>query len=582
MKAIILSIVAIIATNVFAQTSKSKVNVFTQKDLNAYQLDQNTYDFIGKDSYLRRHSVVDTSSYFLDPKNYKGILNYGVSFEASDKRNYIFIEDYRVYFTDVAFERCNFSVADSIVELEGRISGGWNVMDFKGKPPRDVVEVTLGALEKGKRTIYFPYNVKDQYQGKNGDFYTLVTHNGVPKQTTFPLDTLDAAFFTAVQFKKEFNAAMPFKIRCKVTPTTVLSIGKVSCYVHLYALGEMVFAQNKKRPKVSLRSPKDAPRFQSIIENNEQVNSAKPKEETPAYYQLTAQAEQCIITRKYAKAKAAYTSLAASYPTLYARDIHNAIRVCILSRDLDSAFWWSEKLAAKGIELPYFNSKLVSGLKKNPRWKSFSARYDSIAKQAQKNWDIPLKKAMIALCDEDQSDYGLENRKDSRALYETTERVTAKLVDLLRQKGFPSEEKIGAFTKKDTVLVQAPDFYVVFRHAVQQKPKSLDELNTLLDTYYKDFAFDKKRSSTHRNFPGACFHIYKGNLYIDKSCAYNSDSMVQKMVFMFKNPHGFIIDNGNYIISEYNPEDPKEWDDYYEANFNLVQKLTDDWKFYEK
>ena len=51
---------------------------------------------------------------------------------------------------------------------------------------------------------------------------------------------------------------------------------------------------------------------------------------------------------------------------------------------------------------------------------------------------------------------------------------------------------------------------------------------------------------------------------------------------MFDNPNGFIIDNGNYIISEYNAEDPKEWDDHYEANFRLVVKLTDDWKFYEK
>jgi len=581
MKALILSVVFFLTTSVFAQSSKPVVKIFTQKDLNAYQLDQNTYDFIGKDSYMMRHSL-DTSGYFLNPAKYKGILNYGVSFEASDKRIFLFIEDYRIFYTDVTFERCIFSVADSIVEIEGRISGGWNAMDFKGKPPRDVVEVGLGTLEKGKKTIYYPYNSKDLYQSKNSEYYTLVSYKGEPKQTTFPLDTLDAAFFSSIQFKKEFNASLPFKIRCKVTPTTVLSIGKVACFTHFFALGEMVFAQHKKQPKVSPRRPKDAPRFQSIIENNEQVNRAKPKEETPAYYQLTEQAENYIISRQYAKAKTAYTTLASTYPTLYARDIHNAIRVCILSRDLDSAFWWSEKLATKGVELPYFNSKLVSGLKKNARWKSFSARYDSIAKQAQLKWDIPLKNAMFSLCEEDQSDYGLENRKDSRVLYETTERVTLKLVDLLKQKGFPSEERIGVFVKKDTVLAQSPEFYVVFRHAVQQKPKSLDELNALLDTYYKDFAFDKKRSSTHRNFPGACFHIYKGNLYIDKSCAYNSDSMVRKMVFMFKNPHGFIIDNGNYIISEYNSEDPKEWDDYYENNFNFVQKLTDDWKFYEK
>lgn len=51
---------------------------------------------------------------------------------------------------------------------------------------------------------------------------------------------------------------------------------------------------------------------------------------------------------------------------------------------------------------------------------------------------------------------------------------------------------------------------------------------------------------------------------------------------LFVKKYGFISDNGNYIISEYNSEDPKEWDAYYAHNFNFVQKLTDDWKFYEK
>jgi hypothetical protein len=58
--------------------------------------------------------------------------------------------------------------------------------------------------------------------------------------------------------------------------------------------------------------------------------------------------------------------------------------------------------------------------------------------------------------------------------------------------------------------------------------------------------------------------------------------MVKKMVFMFNNPNGFIIDNGNFIVSEYNPEDPIELDEHYNNNFKLVTKLTDDWKFYEK
>jgi hypothetical protein len=562
-------------SGLLAQQKPKAIKTFLQKDFEAYKFEENKYDLRTKDSFHYLRTESDTTSYFLDPSDYKGIINYGVDFASRDKRTFNFIENYEIYYTNIIFEKCSFSVSDSIAEIEGQITGGWNSVDFKGKPPVDAVEISVGVLKKSTAVVNFGYfNFRD----------FIVTYKGEEKKKSFPLDTLNTLEFQKLDFRKNFPASTPFKVRFKVDATSVLSIGKLASYVHLYNIGEMFFAKQKKTTKPIGKKDKNAPRFVRIIENNVQVNDPKNqiKKETPVYYQLTEKAETYILTRQYAKAKETYSLLAKDYPTLFARDIHNAIRVAVLSRDVKMAFRWSEKLSEKGIELPYFNSKVFNAMRKNSEWKSFSKKYDSICKLSQSKWNTNLKKQINDLLNEDQADYGLENRKEPEVLYQTTVRVTDKLIDLLKKEGYPSEEKIGAFTKNDTILIQSPEFSVTIRHAVQQKPKGLNELNELLDKSYETLEFDLKRSTTHRNFPGACFHIYKGNLYIDKSCDYNSDIMVKKMVFMFNNPNGFIIDNGNYIVSEYNSEDPKEWDDHYENNFRLVVKLTDDWKFYEK
>lgn len=557
-----------------AQQKPQTLKTFTQKDLNAYQFDKNKYDLRTKRSFYLR-TEADTASYFLDPSEYKGILNYGVDFAARDKKVFTFIENYFVYYTDVVFEKFAFSPTDSIVEMEGQIVGGWNSADFKGKPPADVVEISVGELQK--KAFVFTFDIFNPEK-------IITTYKGEEKKENFPLDKLNSMVFYKLNFRKNLPAGMPFKARFKVDKNSVLSIGKLDCFTHFYNIGEMIYTKQPKKGVVIPKRKDDAARFVKIIENNVQVNDPKSqiKAVTPPYYQLTEKAETYILTRQYAKAKETYALLAKDYPTLFARDIHNAVRVAILSRDVKTAFWWSEKLAAKGIDLPYFNAKIFDAMRKNPQWKPFQIKYDSINKTAKNQWNANLKQQVTDLLNEDQADYGLENRKDSTILYETTERVTDKFIALLQKEGYPSEEKIGAFTRNDTTLVQSPEFTVIIRHAIQQKPKNLKLLNEILDKSYANLEFDSKRSTANRMFPNSCFHIYKGNLYNSKSCSYNNDVMVKKMVFMFNNPHRFILDNGDYIISEYNKESPEEWDTFYENNFNLVMKLTDDWEFYEK
>ena len=154
-------------------------------------------------------------------------------------------------------------------------------------------------------------------------------------------------------------------------------------------------------------------------------------------------------------------------------------------------------------------------------------------------------------------------------------------ISLLKREGYPSEEKIGSFVKNDTTLISFPDFNVLVLHAVQQKPDNLKELENLLEKSSNSFEYDGKRSANKNDQFDSCFRIYKGNLYNSKSCGRN-DLEVRKISFKFKNPNNFIMDYGNFVIEAYNAKNPKESDDYYAQNYNLIMKLTDDWEFYDK
>lgn len=570
-----------------AQQKPKEIKSFTQKDFEVYKFEENKYDLWTKDWHYHLFTENDTTSYFLDSSGYKGILNYGVNFSLKDKRVCNFIENYKIYYTTVIIEKCTFSVSDSIVEIEGQLKGGWSTIDwssadFKGKPPLNIAEIAVGELKKSPSVINFRNFNSRYYSGDSIDY--IITFKGEEKNESFPLDTLNTLVFKKLNFKKELPASAPFKVSFKVDKNSVLSISKLSCYTHFFNIGEMIFAKQRKKGIIAPEKSKDASRFVKIIEDNVQVNDPKNqiKKEIPPYYQLTEKAEGYILTRQYAKAKETYSLLAKDHKTLFARDIHNAIRVALLSRDINTAFWWGEKLAAKGIESPYFNAKLFGAMRNNVGWKTFKSKYDSICKASQNNWKINLKQQVNDLLNEDQADYGLENRKESQVLYETTERVTDKFIALLQKEGYPSEEKIGAFTKNDTTLIQSPEFMVIIRHAIQQKPKNIKLLNELLEKSYASLEYDSKRSTANRMFPQSCFHIYKGNLYNSKSCTDSNTLMVKKMIFMFNNPNGFIMDNGDYIVSEYNKESPEEYDKFYANNFDLVMKLTDDWEFYEK
>lgn len=514
-------------------------------------------------------------SYFVDDRNYKGIINYGVTFRSRDYRNFHFMEGLYMHFLKVDFEKARFNPNDSIIQIEGYISGGWGNVAKKGQGYiENNIDVFLGEKTDTIKAYYLRKIVNEEY-------IEIKLNNKEVNEFTI-LDTFPAFYFKSCShYRVAPKGRRSFKISGKVTKNTLLAFGGVNCYSEIFDLGSMVYYPEKNKRKRHSRKEKTA--YKALIVNNELVSDVekeKQKVKEVNYYTYTEKAEGHILKRQYAFAKESYLLLDKEYQTIFARDIHNAIRCAVLSRDYKNAFYFGKKLAQKGIEKKYFNAKIFDALKKNSEWNHFISEYDSLYKESQSKRDINLKQQIEKLVEEDQADYGLENRKESPILYETTERVTNKLIDLLKREGYPSEEKIGVYTKNDTILISSPDYNVLIRHAVQQNPKNLATLNEILDKSNDALEYDKKRSPNHRGFVNSCFHVYKGNLYNNKSCG-NNDLMVRKIKFMFSNPNNFMVDQGDYIITEYNKENPEEYDKYYGENFNFIMKLTDDWEFYE-
>lgn len=342
----------------------------------------------------------------------------------------------------------------------------------------------------------------------------------------------------------------------------------------------MVFS-NKKRGNKKLTHKKRPP-FNVIIKNNVQVskieNSIKPE-----YYKITEQAENYILRKQYAKAKQAYNNLITKNHYVFARDMHNAIRSSILSRDYKTAIFWGEKLVLKGVPKNYFKSKIFNLVNKHKNWTLFLNKYDSLNKKHRAGINHNLINRLNEIIKIDQTDY-IKNSKgeiEKLKLKETTKLVDNEFTKLIKKQGFPTEEKIGIAMSKDSLSIQMnTKYFVLFIHSLQMKNNTFTEIKRIRTDAAKEFKYDAIRDNldVFKTIGNTCLKIYKGNLYNSKSCNLNN-LQIKKITYKFDNEYDFIIDGGSYTVIPV--EDEKKDDEYVLNNYDFVSKLTDDWLFYE-
>lgn len=568
---------------------------FSQNVFDAYNIDSKVYNFwfYQNDWHkIRSFKHLDTTPYFVDERTYRGILNYGIQYYRLDKLNIHSNENYRMYELNISINKLTFYPKDSTVNIQGSVTGGWSkrdciyyLNDKLGWVEDNNVNVYIGKRNYTRSKLYYVPDLMINYPEKY-----KITYKGSDIKNKVVLDTFPSFYLSDyAHYKTNKGNDRTFNLTTKINPSTIIAFGLTNCYSKIYEIGKLAFDSEvtrnlrfKENNKKSWKTEPNENNPEYIIRNNVQelYRDTITEPEKTAYFKVIETAESFIVNNQYGKAKDEYVKLLKNGNYIFARDLHNALRTAILSRDYQTALLYSEKLVLKGIPLSYFDAEIFSKLKNTVYWKGFLMRYKELNHQYKKSTNQNLIAKLAELVAIDQKDYEKHARGEleSANLFDTTVRVNDMLLELIRQEGFPTEEKIGVKMQNDSMPKFRAEYEVLIAHSHQADIPRLDELKNIIDENTVKGLYDSTRSNlTEFMNMGTCLMLYKGDLYHDKSCGAVNKKQLGLIDFSFNNKHGFIIDEGEFAILGYNKAHELEDKKFLEEGFNFVKKITDDW-----
>ncbi len=561
---------------IFAQRDLQVKN-FNQQEFDKFEINRDIFNFWWYKNKNILFNKNDTLPYIVDDRNYRGVVNYGVEYSRVDRRNLNFTENFIMYYQKIKINSCRYSIKDSIIEIEGEVSGGVPQNDnIYGKDNN--INVFIGKIVDTTKILYL--NILDP------DIYITKFKGEIINKLT-PLDTFNGYYIDDyVQTKTKIleDDKRRFTIKSKVKKNSTLIFASNSTFTRVYEVGKMIYSNNSGNLAESVKNSEIVrPLFKVIIRDNVQIADPNAVEKSE-YYLKTEEAENYILNRQYGHAAKIYMGIWNKFQHLFARDIHNAVRCAIFARDYSRAIFWCERLVLKGVPLNYFDAKIFDRIRKGQLWQSFVSRYADLHEQFKVNFDEDLKLELEQLVEADQVAYkkNIHGNISRGELHKVTDSIDNKLVELITKKGFPSEERIGVEISKNGVGISDPKFYVLVYHSHQTKGDNFDEFREILKSATEKFLYDGYRDnlSLFKKNGNTCLQIYKGKLYNDKTCNLNK-LQVEKIKFRFNNEFGFKIDSGEMMVYPYNPKTEKEDDEYFSDKFDFVLNLTDDWLFYE-
>jgi hypothetical protein len=557
--------------------SRAKENKnFNVKELHNYKIEEDVFNFWWNKYDYRWFPENDTIPYFVDERSYKGVINYGVKFSAANRKIFNFMENFSLHKMNIQISHLKANFKDSIVEIEGTITGGWNIKEFGSQ--NNGVDIFIGKKKDTISYYHFEYLLDTTKVN--------ITYKDKKVRSHIVLDSFPSFYMhDYTHYKTNRGKVRTFKIKSKVNENSIIVFGLRNCFSEIYDVGEMIYPRlGIKNSEIRNKTKKTYP--QVIIRNNiQELNKAIfEKTKPPRYYLITEKAENYILSKQYGKAKQQYDLLLNDYKYIFARDIHNAVRTAIWARDVRKAILWCEKLVLKGVKLNYFEAPIFNRIKKNILWEDFLDKFPQLNKIHKKGLNQALINGLKQIIDRDQ-EYYIKNSKGKvkrSKLIEITELNDNDFIGLIEKHGFPTEEKIGVQVHKGTLIVRHPLYYVLIRHSHQTKSNRKNEIKQILAEKTRSFEYDMRDDLDIFLNNGSCFQIYKGNLYNMKTCGISNQNQLKKIIFKFKNKDEFIIEGGKYVIIPYEKDNESEDDKFFEEQFNFVMKLTDDWFFYEK
>lgn len=569
----------------FILFAKAQTKSFSDKDVKQYwtKKEYTTNWNVNKDFFF---DLQDTLTYFADDKNYKGLLNYGISFKRKNTDIIVnSFEYYSKFYLGVTFSKCKFSVADSIISIEGTVFGGQ-----KREP-------SLGHKLNNSAEIYIANSNSDTLvRVKNRNNLTDdVYFNNKKLNKNVVLDSFPALYIKDYKKYVTKNTEEPrfFSITSKINKNSILiitlkeSTGKSI----LFDIGKMVFNKTEiqKTDVTTLNDDLEKSKqagFYYIIKGNRKIDLINELEfnadETKFYYDEVTIAENQIIKKLYKNAALTYDELFKKSKYLYARDIHNAIRCNLLIKDYKTAKKWIDKMILKGVPETYFDSKIFDAIKQTTYWLDFKKDYIKLNQKFNKNYDKEYADKINDLVDFDQTIANKYlNNNDFGEIKKSSDTITNNLVLLFDKEGYPTEEKIGVQLRNGTTISISPNYYVLFIHAHQRYDiYKIKELRQHLLKASKTFSIDSKRINLNDcYYDERDYVVYKGDLYRKKG-AYKDIDFENKVKFSFKDINDFLIYNKTLKVIAVDSPDEDSTD--IKEKFDFITKLTDDWYFYEK
>lgn len=201
-------------------------------------------------------------------------------------------------------------------------------------------------------------------------------------------------------------------------------------------------------------------------------------------------AENSIINKDYIKANDFYLKAFKLNSYIFGIDAENALLTCIEKKNWKDASFWSEKLFLKGVRLNFFESSKYYEFKKTSEWKTLFKSFKNLNNKFLKNTNSKLIDSLSLLTELDQFQYcqiptGKTNFKESS---NKTVILDFLFNNLIKNKGFPTEEKVGLNIVNDTFISPLPKYYALLRHSYQSNLQTTD---STFKVAIKDLKFKK-------------------------------------------------------------------------------------------
>lgn len=163
------------------------------------------------------------------------------------------------------------------------------------------------------------------------------------------------------------------------------------------------------------------------------------------YYTITNRAELQVVDSLYAEALTTYESGFKLVPFPFAHDYYNAAVCAVLSKNTDKAFYFLDRLVAKGLEMNDFDSAVFDPLKNEKKWRHFVKTYPSKRKKHLNSINKELRGEFELMKEQDQyfriKEGSYEVYRDT--IFKIDSNNVVKFLRTVEKYGFPDEQMIG-------------------------------------------------------------------------------------------------------------------------------------------